>query len=153
MVAKIPGDAFPMAQAYSRWEVDEVVVEELLRNLLLALAMVTLVTLLLLAVIRSCIFVLTTVLLTIVDTVGLMYFWGLTINITGGTNLVISVGLCVDYSAHVAHTFLTQTGIGNDRMVRTLTEIGPAVFNGGLSTLLAILMLVNSKSYVFITFF
>ena len=36
---------------------------------------------------------------------------------------------------------------------RTLTEIGPAVFNGGLSTLLAILMLVNSKSYVFITFF
>ena len=36
---------------------------------------------------------------------------------------------------------------------RTLTDIGPAVFNGGLSTLLAILMLVNSKSYVFITFF
>ena len=107
-----------MAQAYSRWEVDEVVVEELLRNLLLALAMVTLATLLLLADIRSCIFVLTTVLLTIVDTVGLMYFWGLTINITGGTNLVISVGLCVDYSAHVAHTFLTQTGGGNDRMVR-----------------------------------
>ena len=36
---------------------------------------------------------------------------------------------------------------------RTLTEIGPAVFNGGVSTLLAILLLVNSKSYVFITFF
>ena len=36
---------------------------------------------------------------------------------------------------------------------RTLTEIGPAVFNGGISTLLAILLLVNSKSYVFITFF
>ena len=131
MVAKIPGDAFPMAQAYSRWEVDEVVVEELLRNLLLALAMVTLVTLLLLADIRSCIFVLTTVLLTIVDTVGLMYFWGLTINITGGTNLVISVGLCVDYSAHVAHTFLTQTGIGNDRMVRyvQLCNIFTSVLN------------------------
>ena len=27
------------------------------------------------------------------------------------------------------------------------------MFNGGLSTLLAILLLVNSKSYVFITFF
>jgi Niemann-Pick C1 protein len=31
--------------------------------------------------------------------------------------------------------------------------MGPAVFNGGFSTLLAILMLVNSKSYVFISFF
>ena len=82
-------------------------------------AMVSLLTLLLLAhIIRSFIFVLTIVLLTIVDTVGLMYFWGLTINITAGTNLVISVGLCVDYSAHVAHTFLTQTGSGTDRMVR-----------------------------------
>ena len=27
------------------------------------------------------------------------------------------------------------------------------MFNGGVSTLLAILLLVNSKSYVFITFF
>ena len=107
-----------MALAYSRWEIDQVVVEELLRNLLLALAMVTLVTLFLLAELRSCIFVLTAVLLTMLDTVGLMYFWGLTINITAGTNLVISVGLCVDYSAHVAHTFLTQTGSGTERMVR-----------------------------------
>ena len=117
-VDEMPGEAFPMALAYSRWEIDQVVVEELLRNLLLALAMVTLVTLFLLAEIRSCIFVLTAVLLTMLDTVGLMYFWGLTINITAGTNLVISVGLCVDYSAHVAHTFLTQTGSGTERMVR-----------------------------------
>merc|ERR1711962_323709 len=62
-VAKVPDEAFPMALAYSRWEVDEVVVEELLRNLLLALAMVTLVPLLLLADIRSCIFVLAILLL------------------------------------------------------------------------------------------
>ena len=48
--------------------------------------------------------------------------------------------------------FITVFAISSSSF-RTLTEIGPAVFNGGLSTLLAILMLVNSKSYVFITFF
>ena len=80
-------------------------------------AMVSLLTLLLLAhIIRSFIFVLTIVLLTIVDTVGLMFFRGLTIKMTGGTNLVISVGLCIDYSANVAYIFLNQTG--NNRMVR-----------------------------------
>ena len=152
-VAKVPGEAFPMALAYSRWEVDEVVVEELLRNLLLALAMVTLVTLLLLADIRSCIFVLASVLLTIVDTVGLMYFWGLTINITGGTNLVISIGLCVDYSAHIAHAFMVAKGSRNDRMKQTLTCIGPAVLNGGISTFLAFVLLSMSKSIIFLTFF
>jgi len=152
-VKELGGEAFPMAQAYSRWELDEVVAHELLRNILLALAMVSVVTILLLADLISCVLVLTTVLLTLIDTVGLMYLWGLTINITAATNLVISVGLCVDYSAHMALTFLTKTGDGEDRMARTMIEMGPAVLNGGLSTLLAIIMLANSKSYVFISFF
>ena len=89
-----------------------------IRNILLALAMVSVVTILLLADLISCVLVLTTVLLTLIDTVGLMYLWGLTINITAATNLVISVGLCVDYSAHMALTFLTKTGDGEDRMAR-----------------------------------
>ena len=82
-----------------------------------------------------------------------MYFWNMSIDTVTMTNIIISVGLCVDYSAHIAHTFLTKTGAGNERMQQTLTEVGPAVFNGGFSTLLAILMLVNSKSWVFICFF
>ena len=38
-------------------------------------------------------------------------------------------------------------------MVATLENIGPAVLNGGVSTMLAFVLLANSKSYVFITFF
>ena len=34
-----------------------------------------------------------------------------------------------------------------------MTEIGPAVLNGGLSTLLAFILLATSKSYVFLSFF
>ena len=34
-----------------------------------------------------------------------------------------------------------------------MTEMGPAVFNGGLSTLLAFILLATSKSYVFMSFF
>ena len=37
--------AFPMAQAYSRWEIDEVISHELMRNVLMALAMVSVTTL------------------------------------------------------------------------------------------------------------
>ena len=40
-----------------------------------------------------------------------------------------------------------------DRMVAALTSIGPAVFNGGISTLIAIIMLISSQSHVFISYF
>lgn len=40
-----------------------------------------------------------------------------------------------------------------ERAVKTYRDIGPAVWNGGFSTLLAILPLSTSESHVFTTFF
>ena len=40
-----------------------------------------------------------------------------------------------------------------ERMVATLRNIGPAVFNGGFSTFLAFVLLANSSSYGFVVFF
>ena len=56
---------------------DEVLVSELARNLLLALAMVSLTSLVLLADLRATVLVLASVILTLVDVVGLMYYWGI----------------------------------------------------------------------------
>ena len=38
------------------------------------------------------------------------YRWGLTIDITSMNVLIISVGLCVDFCAHIVHGFLTGHG-------------------------------------------
>ena len=38
---------------------------------------------------------------------GLIYFWDLTMNNIIVVNLVIGLGLAVDYAAHIAHTYLT----------------------------------------------
>ena len=38
-------------------------------------------------------------------------------------------------------------------MIATMTRIGPAVMNGGISTLLAFILLSTSKSYIFLSFF
>jgi hypothetical protein len=50
---------------------------------------------------------------------------------------------------------LTYTVIGRkkERARQVLAEMGPAVFNGGLSTFLAFILVAFSDSYVFITFF
>ena len=38
--------------------------------------------------------------------VGLIYYWDLTMNTFTGVNMVFALGLAVDYSSHIAHTFL-----------------------------------------------
>jgi predicted RND superfamily exporter protein len=62
-------------------------------------------------------------------------------------------GLCVDYSAHICHTFLTLRGSRRERAAATLVDIGPAVLNGGISTFIAFILLVTSDSHVFSSFF
>jgi hypothetical protein len=41
----------------------------------------------------------------------------------------------------------------SERAIQTLVMIGSAVFNGGLSTFLAFVLLGGSDSYLFTTFF
>ena len=94
--------------------------------------------------------------------VALIYYWGLTFNSVVVVNVVIAIGLAVDYSAHIAHTYLTViTGPKQktDKQKRAykartaVSQMGSSVFHGGFSTFLAISVLGFSKSYVFVVFF
>ena len=82
-----------------------------------------------------------------------MHWWGFSIDNVVVIFLVISLGLSVDYSAHIAHAFLVATGTPNERMIKALTEMGPAVINGATSTFIAVIALGAANSYVFETFF
>jgi len=84
---------------------------------------------------------------------GFMHFWGITIDVVSSIVVIISIGLCVDYASHIAHTFLTSQGNRRERSVHTVQSIGPAVLNGGFSTFLALVLLATSKSHVFSVFF
>jgi len=84
---------------------------------------------------------------------GFMYYWGLYIDIASCIALVLAVGLCVDFAAHIGHTFLRMTGTREERAFDTVKYIGTATFNGAFSTFLALVLLGFSDAYVFITFF
>ena len=70
---------------------------------------VFLIVIFLLANFTGAVLVLISVMFTIADVMGFMYFWGLTIDSTSCMLLIICIGLSVDYSAHIAHGFLHQT--------------------------------------------
>jgi predicted RND superfamily exporter protein len=93
--------------------------------------------------------------------IALIYFWNLTFNTIIIVNIVIAIGLAVDYSAHIAHTYLIikapEMMSNSEKRVykarKALSSMGSSVFHGGFSTFLAIISLSGSKSYIFEVFF
>nr|KAG5711759.1 hypothetical protein BaRGS_023523 [Batillaria attramentaria] len=146
-------ECFPYSPEYLTWETNRVIQEELYRNLGLACLCVFLVTLILIAHVGTSLMVFSCVVFTLVDVAGTMHLWGLTIDTVTTIILILAIGLAVDYSAHIGHMFMTVTGTRSERVKETLGEMGPPVFYGGFSTFLAFILLVNSNSYVFTTFF
>lgn len=125
-----------------------------MRNLQLALLCVMLCTILLIADWQTCFWIFIMVLLTMVNVCGFMQRWGLTIDLVSCIGLELAIGLCVDYSTHVGHTFLTiPNGTKQDRAIKTVTSIGSAVLYGGLSTFIGVFMMCQSSAYTFQSFF
>merc|ERR1712194_112943 len=91
--------------------------------------------------------------MSIVELLGFMHWWGVTINGTSTIYALICLGLAVDYSAHIAHAFKGSKGKRNDRAVEAVSRIGPSVFHALFSTIIALVVLSVSKTYVFRVFF
>lgn len=146
-------DAFPFSFEYIQWELDKVVVDEFARNVLLAMGAILIITFLLIAHPITSLLVFASIGMTIMNILGLMYYWNVYIDSVSVINVVLALGLAVDYSAHIGHKFMLVTGTRDERVHKTLAEMGESVFNGAFSTFLAVVMLAGSGSYVFRVFF
>lgn len=141
------------SKAFSNWVTDEVISLEVERNVELTLLCVMVCTMVLITNLQMCFWIFMCVLLTLVNVLGFMQRWGMTVDIVCCIGLELAIGLCVDYAAHVGHTFLTITdGSRQDRALKTITSIGGAVLLGGGATLLSLSLLSMSQVYTFQTF-
>lgn len=132
----------------------QVIDVEVIRNVELALICVMACTILLIGDLQMCFLIFICVVLTMVNVMGFMQKWGLTIDLVTCIGLQLALGLCVDYASHIGHTFLTiSEGTNSERALKSVTSIGSAVLSGGISTLIGIAMLAFSDAYSFQTFF
>lgn len=104
----------------------------------LGLAAVLIITALLLGSWRTGTIVTAVVALTVVTVMGAMGVWGIMLNAISLVNLVISLGIAVEFCAHVARAFMSA-GSGlpidhpagqkerDERMWTALTDVGPSV--------------------------
>lgn len=142
------------SKRYANQEFDDILLGEIARNIGLALACVMFCTGILIADVQMCFWILVTVLLTIVNVGGVMKVSGLRCDFMLCICLLIAVGLCVDYAAHIGHHFLMMTdGSKNDRVLKTIMHIGEAIIYGAGSTIVAMCLLPFSNVVSLVTFF
>ena len=151
----VPGFEGIWSEAYATWETNGIVGEELLRNLGLAGLVIAVMTFILLSSLIAAVMVLLCVVSTIVGVGACLYVYGLTIDTVSCISLVLCIGLSVDYSVHIAHAFLSERSVEDrrTRISQAVAKVGPAVLQGGISTLIPFVMLAFSNSHVFKTFF
>ena len=128
----------------------EVIQEEFFRNVYLAVAAVAVIVLLTVASPMAALMITFCVVGCVIEILGFMYHLGIVIDSVSAVMLVLAVGLSVDYSAQIGHSFMTKLGDDrNTRVMDTLADVGTAVLNGAITTFLAVAILLMSESYVF----
>lgn len=117
---------------------------------ILSICAVLIIVLIITASVSATIMVAMSVLLVDLFLIGLIYFWGLAFSPFVMINIVIAIGLSVDYSAHIAHAYLLvvppphiikKADIRMYKTKKALATMGSSVFHGGFSTFLAIVAL------------
>ncbi|CAD5113003.1 DgyrCDS2205 [Dimorphilus gyrociliatus] len=86
--------------------------------------------------------------------IGFMSLWNVNIDTISMINLVISIGFCVDFSAHICYAFVKSTSrTGFEKCKETFEKVGYPVLLGGISTILGLTALSAANIYIFRAFF
>ncbi|XP_071232528.1 patched domain-containing protein 3-like [Salvelinus alpinus] len=90
----------------------------------------------------------------IVGVAGFMALWDVSLDSISMINLIICIGFSVNFSAHVSYAFVSSTKAdSNEKAVDALAHLGFPIVQGAVSTLLGVVALSFSESYIFRTFF
>ena len=147
------GNIFAFSSSWLNYEQYKAIEIEAIRNISSTMAVMVLIIAFLLVNPKAVLVVCFCLCLIIVNIIGYMHFWDLTLDSVTIIMLVIALGLSVDYAAHIGRAFMEIDGTPDARLKLCLENMGVAVLNGAMSTFLAVLLLGGSQSYVFITFF
>ncbi|EGG21969.1 Niemann-Pick C type protein [Cavenderia fasciculata] len=118
----------------------------------LALAGVLVVCLILLANPVISLLVVLCVAMVSVDLLGVMYLWNVNLNAVSVVNVVMAIGISIEFCVHVAHAFIRapDTMDKSEKAKYALTEVGSSIVSGIFITkLLGVVVLGFSNSEIF----
>ncbi|KAJ1930556.1 niemann-Pick type C- protein 1 [Tieghemiomyces parasiticus] len=108
------------------------------------------VTAVLLANVRVACLTMLTVALILAQEVAAMAAWGVTLNALSLVNLMIGLGVSVEFCCHIARKYVVTPGSPDTRLIRALAETGSSVFSGiALTKFSGVIVLAFARSKIF----
>lgn len=145
---------FPYSITFKYYEQFEETLPNVVQSFIIALESMYLISLVFIPDLMSVFCIIASMLSIMTGLMGFMHLWGLTLSSITMIELIMSVGFCVDFSAHVTHAFITNSkGDRNKRAYKAFVHVGIPIFNSALSTIIGTSLLGFSKSYIFKSFF
>ncbi|CBN79517.1 conserved unknown protein [Ectocarpus siliculosus] len=146
---------FAYSEVFVSSEQFVVIYGELMSSFGLALAAVFALSLLVLGKVAVVVLVCVTLVIVDAELLGFVYLYGLDVNSITVIQLIMAVGLVVDYMVHLVHYFLHQDPRTpkDTRIADALGEIGPSLLMGAGTTFLGIMPLVFAHNVIFRVFF
>uniref|UniRef100_A0A060TF82 ARAD1D13640p n=1 Tax=Blastobotrys adeninivorans TaxID=409370 RepID=A0A060TF82_BLAAD len=152
-------ETFPYSNFYIFFAQYSTIVSDTLRLIGSALAVVFVLCLVLLGSVRTSLVVVVTVAMIVCDIAAMMAVWGIGLNAVSLVNLVICVGIGVEFCVHIARAFTFThkinvsglIGVTRDtRAFNALTSVGGSVFGGiALTKLIGVFVLAFTRSKIF----
>lgn len=89
-----------------------------------------------------------------VGVVGYMTLWGLNMDAVSMIAIIMSIGFSVDFSAHIAYSFAAADGKDPvEKACEALASIAWPVLQGGIATVMGVIVLADLNSYMVAAFF
>lgn len=149
-------EVFPYSVFYVFYEQYLTMWPDTLKSMGISLLAIFAVTFLLMGLdLFSSLVVIITIAMIVVNLGGLMYWWHITLNAVSLVNLVMAVGIAVEFCSHLVHSFSVSLETSRvERASDSLARMGSSVFSGiTLTKFGGIIVLGFAKSQIFQVFY
>ncbi|KAK7091360.1 NPC intracellular cholesterol transporter 1-like [Littorina saxatilis] len=149
-------EVFPYSIFYVFYEQYLTIVHDTIVNLSICMSAILVVTFILMGCdLYSAVMVFITICMILCDLFGLMYLWDISLNAVSLVNLIMAIGISVEFCSHITRAFAVSTlPTRKERAKDALAQMGSSVLSGiTLTKLGGIIVLAFSKSQLFQVFY
>lgn len=97
--------------------------------------------------------VILTAIMVVLNMMGVMYVWSIPLNAVSCVNLIVSLGLAVEFCSHIAHAFATSECAPEERVKDAMKQVGSTIITGITLTNIPIIVLAFSYTEIIEVFF
>jgi len=142
-------EIYPYSMFYVFFEQYETIIALALTNTSIALTAILIMSYILLRNIWVSLLVVLSIAMIEADLAAIMALWEIDLNAISVVNLIMAIGISVEFTVHIGAAFIENRGSSVERARKALISLGPNIILGVAMTNCGVLMLLFAKSAIF----